>query len=221
MTAHAGGVQATLRYHPYNRYDVFDVADRLTIVRHGKTLVARKPKPRACHPYTCFPNIKYGVRAVVVRDLDGDGEPEVVYSSFWGGAHCCFIAQVYRFDPKRDRYRTVSRNFADLGYRLRDLEHDGRVEWLSVDKRFAYAFTSFAGSGFPAQIWHFRHGRFVDVTRRYRARVRRDARRHWRAYVRVRHRRDGEQRGQIAAWAADEYLLGRRAHARRVLRREA
>jgi hypothetical protein len=31
-----------------------------------------------------------------VRDLDGDGEPEVLVDFYWGGVHCCFYTDVYR-----------------------------------------------------------------------------------------------------------------------------
>ena len=218
VTSHAGGVDATLRYHMRDTF--YPVLERLKIARNGETLVNRKPRPRACRPYTCQPTIGFGAKAVIARDLDAHGEPEVVYNSYWGGAHCCFIAQVYRYDPGRGRYRTTSRNFGDLSYNLRDLERDGRVEWMSADQRVAYAFASFAFSGFPIRIWHFRHGRFIDVTKQYPGRIRRDGHRHWRAYRRLRHRRDGEQRGVVAAWAGDRYLLGKRRQARRVLRRE-
>ncbi len=217
FTVERGAVTAKLRYHK-DRWETH--VDRLTIVRAGKTLVNRKPRPSACRPQVCAPIFGYHPSPLVIRDLDG-GEPEVVYSSYWGGAHCCFIAQVYRFDTSRGRYRARSRNFGDPGYTFRDIERDGHVEWMSADDRFAYAFSSYAASGLPLRIWHFRHGRFFDVTNRYPGRIRHDARRFWRSFWRHRHRRDGEQRGAIAAWAADEYRLGRRRHALRVLRREA
>lgn len=219
MTARAGAVVAKLRYHSPESYSW--VTDRLTITRDGKKLVDRKPRPKACRPNVCGPTPGYGERPIVARDLDADGEPEVVYTSFWGGAHCCTIGQVYRYDARRHDYRSVSRNFGDPGYRLRDLEGDGRVEWMSADWRFDYEFASYAASGQPIQIWHFRHGRFRDVTNRYPGRIRRDGRAWWRRYRRIRHRHDGEQCGQVAAWAADKYRLGRRRQALRILHREA
>jgi hypothetical protein len=36
-------------------------------------------------------------KSVVARDLDGDGEPEVVLGLYTGGAHCCYYAEVYRY----------------------------------------------------------------------------------------------------------------------------
>ena len=37
-------------------------------------------------------------RPLTVRDLDGDGEPEVLVDLYTGGAHCCFYTVILRFD---------------------------------------------------------------------------------------------------------------------------
>src|SRR5712691_5346949 len=57
--------------------------------------------------------------------------------------------------------------WGNAGYRLVDLDHDGRPEFRSGDDRFAYAFTAFAASAWPVRIWHFDHGRMRDVTRAF------------------------------------------------------
>jgi hypothetical protein len=41
-------------------------------------------------------------RPLIVRDLDGDGEPEVAAMLFWGGTRCCFWSRVYRVRSRRD-----------------------------------------------------------------------------------------------------------------------
>jgi hypothetical protein len=83
-------------------------------------------------------------------------------------------------------------------------------ELASADDRFAYAFTSYAGSAFPVQVWRYRPGGLVDVTRAYRQLVRADAVQLWRSYVRERQRKpaDRDVRGVLAAWQADKALLG-------------
>jgi hypothetical protein len=43
----------------------------------------------------------------------------------------------------------------------------------------------------------------------------------WHAYKRLRRNRDDTPRGLIAAWAADQYRLGKRKYAVRILHREA
>jgi hypothetical protein len=58
------------------------------------------------------------------------------------------------------------------------------------------------------------------VTRSYPARVARDARSWWRAYLQER-KRHGDVRGLLAAWAADRALLGHPAGAKATLERIA
>ena len=144
---------------------------------------------------------------VTVRDLDADREPEIVLDTYTGGAHCCFESRIYRYLPTRAAYGGVRHSWADLGYKLRDLDRDGLPELVSADARFAYVFTSFAGSAFPIQLWRFDSGRLDDVTGAFPSRVTQDADALWRTYRRLRHKDD--VRGVLAAWLADEYLLGR------------
>ena len=51
-------------------------------------------------------------------------------------------------------------------------------------------------------------GRFVDITPTRLELVRADAKQWWRAYVKERGKKDGDVRGVLAAWCADEYRLG-------------
>jgi subtilisin-like proprotein convertase family protein len=143
---------------------------------------------------------------LVVRDLDADGEPEVLLDVFTGGAHCCVHSLIYRYDPTRHRYRLAVHDWGNVGYRIVDLDRNGQPELRSADDRFAYAFTSYAGSVFPVRIWHYRHGRLVDVTRSFPGLVRADAANAWRAYLSLRRT---DPRGALAAWLADQCLLGR------------
>ena len=147
----------------------------------------------------------YGVsRSVAVRDLDGNGEPEVLLDLYWGGAHCCYFTDVYRYDGTE--YARTRHAWGDAGYRLSDLNGDGRPEFISGDDNFAYAFSDYGDSAFPIQVWSYDSGQFTDVTRQYPALILRDAARHWHSYPRLR-RAHRDTEGALAAWAADEYLL--------------
>jgi len=188
----------------------------IRITRRGRTLVDGPARVPGCAPPFCAPGGGLQGRSVRVRDLDGDGEPEVVLDLFTGGAHCCVKTRVYWFDGAG--YRSVVHDFADIGYRLRDLGRGRTPELVSADPRFAFLFTSFAASVFPLQVWAFRDQRLVDVTRLFPARVQADAARAFRLYRRARRSGALEPRGAIAAWAADQYLLGRRAATLRRLR---
>lgn len=145
---------------------------------------------------------------VYVGDLDADAEPEVWLDTYTGGAHCCLDSRFYRWLPSRAAYASTKHAWRDVGYRRLRLDSDRRPELVSADARFAYAFTAFAASAFPIQIWHFERGRLIDVTRRFPARVERDADGLWRLYRRFSGPSD-DPRGVLAAWVADQYLLGR------------
>ena len=144
---------------------------------------------------------------LTVRDLDADGEPEVRVDTYTGGAHCCFQTRFFRWLPGRQAYGMTFRNWLDAGYRAVNLDRQGAIELLSSDARFGYVFTAFAASPFPVQIWEFDGGRLRDVTRAFPALVEQDAKQLWRLYQRE--RRDEDVRGVLAAWQADQYLLGR------------
>ena len=154
-----------------------------------------------------------------MRDLDGDGEPEVVVGLYTGGPHCCFYMAVYRYLPGMRALRATIGFWGNVGARLVDLGSDGRPEFWTADDRFAYAFTSFARSAFPIRILRFDHGRFVDVTRSFPSAVRRDARWLFAFYRSERSKRDGDVAGILPAWLADQYLLGRGAAGWSVLQR--
>jgi hypothetical protein len=216
QTATLGAVSATLSFtYDEDEYRYSDVW--LTVSRDGQVLFDDAPSADGCVEECGLGRIDD--TAVHVRDLDGDGEPEVLLDLFSGGAHCCFIARVYAFDGTT--YREHARNFADPGYRVTDLDGDAIPEFLSADHRFAYRFTSFASSIFPVQVWSYDQGGFRDVTDSFPARIHADERRAWRLYRRFLRGNQYEPRGAIAAWAANRYRLGRRASTLRTLRRLA
>jgi hypothetical protein len=182
----------------------------LQIARGGAVVLDQAVPPYSRQSAIVMPAGVGQKRSLSIHDLDGDGEPEVLLDLFWGGAHCCSWTRVYRYDASGNTYVPVNHFWGDLGYRLQDLDGDGKPELISGDDRFAYRFAAFAFSGFPIQIWSYAGGRFTDVTRRFPKRVAADAARQWR-YSREAGRRYHEYRGFLASWAADQYLLGHRA----------
>jgi hypothetical protein len=157
--------------------------------------------------------------ALHVVDLDGDAEPEVLADLYTGGAHCCATTLIWFFDGTRYARRVMS--LGDQGYRRKDLDGDGRPELITADDRFAYAFTAFAYSWFPPLVYDWNDHALVDVTRKFPERIRADL-----AMIRKllpRARREGDPRGLVAGYVADEFLLGRRQaglrHLRAALRR--
>ncbi|HEY4094346.1 MAG TPA: hypothetical protein VGM33_02480 [Baekduia sp.] len=203
-TASAGKVKATFSYKSAGQGKYTNL--RLTVRRAGGTTFRATPSAKGCAKPYCAP---YGAvsrqRSLKVRDLDGDGEPEVIVDLYSGGAHCCEIAYVARFTGSS--YAATTQNFADVGYTLKPPAGHGKpMTFAGGDARFGYAFASFADSAFPVQLWTFAAGRFTDVTRKHPATVKADAARWMKAYL---SRRDGTNAlGILAAWVADEYLLG-------------
>jgi hypothetical protein len=185
-------------------------------IRAGGALIYDDPvDSRLCRRY-CGP-LQTGAdrSAVRVVAMSPGGPPAVVLSLYTEHANCCTLKQVFTRRP--GGVAEFQHNFGAAGARLVDLRGDGRLAFVSADNAFSDRFASFAASGAPLQVWAFRHGRFVDVTRAYPRQIAADAERWWLDYER--NFRDGE--GFFAAWAADECLLGHQDTVRRTLAVEA
>jgi hypothetical protein len=222
LTVSRGDVSATLSYSR-DAADFGYTTEKLTIVRGGQMLYDAIPHPAGCQDFACGPTVGFGFGQppLIVRDLNADGEPEVIYTAYTGGAHCCILAQVFELAPGGAAYTAADRFFGDPGFGLGDLDSDGRLEIVTADDAFAYRFTSYAFSGLPLQVLRYDHGRFADVTNAFPGALRREAGVFWHAYKRLRKNRDDTPRGLIAAWAADQYRLGKRRYALEILHREA
>jgi hypothetical protein len=204
-SATVGDVHAELSYEKVSDVEFRDV--RLKIVRAGVTALD-KEVPAPCRDCPTIPAASDTGDSLVIHDLDGDGEPEVLVDLFTGGAHCCTFTQIYAWNDADITYVRSKHGWRDSGYTLRDLDNDGKPEFHSYDARFAFEFTAYAFSVFPVQIWRYRDGHLTDVTRRFHRELRRDARMNKRLYRRTRDNSDADIRGVLAAYLADKYLLG-------------
>jgi hypothetical protein len=205
-TASSGPVTATLTYDvDSSGFDATNV--RLAIARSGST-VFDQAVPEPCNQCAVVPaGLQSGVNSLQIKDLDADGEPEVLFDMYTGGAHCCSFTWIYRFNGST--YAGTPAVWGNAGYTLKDLDGNGTLELRSFDDSFAYEFTDYADSAFPPLIYSFRAGALTDVTRSFPKIVSGDAKVQLRRYKRLRHRRD--IRGVVAAYVADEYLLGKQA----------
>ena len=82
---------------------------------------------------------------------------------------------------------------------------------MTADDAFSYAFSSFAGSFHPPLVLDYdatAKGSFRDVTRRFPALVRKNAKDALHTLARARHGHF-ETLGVVSAYVADLYLLGR------------
>jgi hypothetical protein len=186
----------------------------LVVRSHGKVVVDR----RLCTALRCGPGSHH---SLALRDVWGDAAAEAVVDVYTGGAHCCFDVLV-AFTNGSLRGKLVEHNFGDPGYSV--VRRDGAAQFETADDRFAYAFTAFAASGLPVQVLALSpKGRFADVTSTRLDLVRKDIAQWWGAYVAERGKPNGDIRGVLAAWCADQYRLGQgpkcRAELERALRK--
>jgi subtilisin-like proprotein convertase family protein len=181
---------------------------RIAIRRNGLLVLAAPVSRFACRGCSVSGfDALASPRPLAVRDLDGDGEPEVLVDLYTGGAHCCFYTVILRHEG--GAYRGTVALWGDPGYTLRDLDGNSRPEFVTADDRFAYEFTSYAASFLPVQVKSYDHGTLADVTPRFPSLVRADASYLRGEYVKARGDRQNDLRGLLAAWLADEYRLGR------------
>jgi hypothetical protein len=179
---------------------------RLTILVDGTTVYDQIVTSAACPPGCTTTGLGPGKAPIRAVALERFGVPDVILGLYSGGAHCCYIDQVYSLDLNTNRFVRTEHDFGDAGAQIVDLNGDKNYEFLSADSRISEAgFTDFADSAAPLQIFSFSHNAFHDVTRQYPNHLRADAAKWLGAF----HRHFGNGRGLIAAWAADEYLLGR------------
>jgi hypothetical protein len=218
QTAHGGNVAATFTFQgkvPHFR------GLHLTISRGGATVYDQPVVAKFCGKL-CWPGPVTGGRpAVHVVDLEGTGDPDVVLDLYSGGAHCCTVEQVFSFDPATTTYVKTEQVFGDPDAKIVDLGHHGHFEFLTADDSFAYEFTDFAASGLPIEILTFANRHFTDVTRSYPKLIAKDAALWLRAFKAQAKQHYPDSVGVIAAWAADEDLLGHTKLVKRFLHQQA
>jgi len=208
LKASKGKIAATLTYTERNfQFDKL----RVKVVRAGRVVLDSPIQQVACPDCAADRPTK-----VSVRDLDG-GDPEVLFDLYSGGAHCCMFTLILRWDPAAAKYRAKLAYWGNYGSRLADLNGDGRPEFSAFDERFVYAYTAYVFSAAPIQIWSYRQGTLVDVTRKYPALIRKSAATNLGYYNKGRRERDVDVRSYVAAYVADQYLLGDPAEGQRLL----
>jgi hypothetical protein len=208
LSARRGTVAASVSY---TERDFLYEQLRVKIVRAGRTVLDAGIERAGCRD--CANDRP---SAVKVRDLDG-GEPEVLVDLYSGGAHCCLFTLILRWDAAAKRYRSTLAYWGNYGSRLADLGGDGLPEFSAFDERFVYEYTAYVFSAAPIQIWDYRAGKLVDVTRKFPALIRKDAATNLSYYAKGRKEKDTDVRSYVAAYVADQYLLGNPAEAKRVL----
>lgn len=196
------GVKATVSWS--KGYGYLGDDPKVTITRDGIVEVDHRRLKPLCE----FCGSIARPRSILhVRDLDADGEPEVIVDMFSGGAHCCWSTVV--FVPKDGTYKARLGEWGNASYVLKDLDGNGQPEFFSGDDAFSGAFTAYAGSYRPPRILALIGQKLRDVTRNFPSVITEDITEIDKLIET--YREEGDLRGLIAARMADLALLGRSA----------
>jgi hypothetical protein len=102
-------------------------------------------------------------------DLTGNGRPDMMVTSWSGGAHCCFTHYIFELEPKLRLIATLNDGDTDFGH-FEDLDLTGKYFYVT-DEIWSYWPASFAGSVSHKVILKWDKNRFrLDLERmKYRA----------------------------------------------------
>ena len=147
-----------------------------------------------------------------IAEIDpGNALPEVYFSSYSGGAHCCNTVTVAAEVAGKWTAVPVG-DFDGDGDYLHDLDNDGLAEIATVDNRFLYRFDCYACSAAPLAIFTVRGGEVIDVSAEpgYLA-----AHRDWLGQIEAALDPDGRwtSPGYLAGWLAQKVRVGEGAAA--------
>ena len=117
--------------------------ERVVILKQGKPVWQSNPKETD-------PGSKWTIHSVG-RDLDGDGQPDMHFSSHSGGAQCCTTHHVLRLKPQIKRLAAYSAGSVGGGDFLEVAGRKAPV-MISADDSSANAFAPYANSYFPLLI---------------------------------------------------------------------
>jgi hypothetical protein len=209
LAVHAGSVSETSRNVTATLswkagHDYLAEKPTLTIERAGVTLLSGQDLTEACQLCT---NLVQPRNALHVRDVNGDGEPDVLVDLFSGGAHCCSSTVIEVLNTGGTAYQQTVASWLNGFYRLRDLDGDGQPEFVTDDERFAYLFTSYAESWRPPMVLELRGHTLRDRTTDFPKLVRKDLLAIDDELPKL-VRQGGDPRGLVGARVADMYLDG-------------
>lgn len=143
---------------------------------------------------------------VSITDLDADGTAEVIIQRYSGGAHCCTNTVVYRWHNNTFE-KTETGPLDHKGGTFEDLDGDGKIEFVSSDNKFNYAFSSYAGSYPPTAIFNYKDGELQPTTMKYPKKLREKLEKMYQTFRE--YQSEGlSANGILAGYVAQKILLG-------------
>jgi hypothetical protein len=151
-----------------------------------------------------------------VKDLDSDGEKEVLVDLTMMGGGCCSFLAIYSYNQQQQKYLVTLHSFgyyyrysSSLGHDVpEDINGDGTSEFVVHGARVRSSGAN-AGDRYPIQIWRYVQGKMVDVSSQYPQQVRSHAFQLWQEFTQ--RRSTGYKQVEesiLAAYLADKYYLG-------------
>ena len=117
--------------------------ERVVLLKQGKPVWQSNPRETE-------PGSRWTIHSIG-RDLDGDGNPDLHFSSYTGGAHCCTTHHILRLKPQVKRIAVYSAG-AVGGTDFIELPGRKSPVMISADDAYANAFAPYANSYFPALV---------------------------------------------------------------------
>ena len=106
------------------------------------------------------------VDTINIIDFNNDGKKNIIMGTFSGGAHCCSSLLIGVAEGGKFKF-TDTLFTGNSGYLLRDIENDKRLEIEIGNDMFAYAFTNYAETRFPPEIYCIKNNKFLKITKIY------------------------------------------------------
>lgn len=197
--ATAGGVTVRVTAEPRVNSDYTEIVPILDVIVDGQTVVRAEG-------ISAGGDWRQGMAEIV--EMDGsNATPEVVFSSYSGGAHCCTHVIVAAADGDGRWSAKAVGDWDGGGDYIEDADGDGTAELVVIDNAFLYAFDCYACSAAPLKILAVSRGAVRDVTREPRFREKH------RTWLKAMEAWGSDRRGEFApgyyaGWVAQKSILG-------------
>jgi hypothetical protein len=175
-TPEAEDEEAQLRevYVPHPEFQSYFDRDRLAVeqvtlvrVRRADQSEALVAKEESGWEHVVVEGWRLAFYSLARQPLRGGPGRHVIVQEWSGGAHCCFDYHVLHVQGAQVRHEGTIRA-GDCSLKGADLDHDGTLELIACDSRFAYAFDlPFAESPLVPVVYTFRDRAYVADNRRF------------------------------------------------------